>query len=958
MPDLLSFDAITDAGRVGGKGHSLARMAAAGLPVPPGFVVATDAYRRLHGPGLRSDPAFAQAVLDAYRRLGGPVAVRSSATAEDGAEASFAGQQETVLGVAGDDAVLDGIERCWASLHTDRAAAYRRQRGIPDDGLAMAVVVQALVPAEVAGVLFTRDPQDPTGRLMAVEASWGLGEAVVSGRVTPDRFRLRHDTGEVAERHPGLKAVRVTAAGEEPVPADRQTALCLSDTELSQLAELGRKVEAFYGDPRDVEWALAGGTFHLLQARPITTGSAADRERVRQEVVAELTAKADPRGTVWVRYNLSEVLPEPTPMTWGVVGRLLAADGGFGAMNRDLGAAPDPALGGESAFDLVAGRPMANLSRLPRMQFANPPVEYPFAALKADPRAALDPKPVLNPARVGFLRLPGTIWRLFRMANATRRQAETFADRFTTETAPRFAAAARQALAEDWSGRGPADLAAAFRIWVEKTLVGFARESLKPTVFAELAWQTLAEILKPRLGEEKARSAVAEVALGARPPEDADLAAAVKGLAAGTVDRAGFLERFGHRGRNEMELARPRWSEDPGGLPQAHGPRSVGVPSASLQELEAKIAALAPKPEDPRDTWERTAAEAKLRGPALATATTWADRLRTYLGLREAAKHHLLLGYAVIRKALVELDRRSGLNGGVFFLLPTELDELVAGSDLSSRIADRKRRRRVELSLEVPPVLFSDDLAAVGRPAPVPDGATTFDGVPLSAGSAEAAALVLTEPGPPPDGPYVLVCPSTDPAWVPLFVTAKGLVMETGGVLSHGAIVAREFGLPAVAGLPGITRQITTGQRIRVDGGTGRVAILSSAPTGAKTGGHCTSSAIRATFASACSMTDDSAVPISFGSVSVSPSFWTFSCPVWATLINSSTRAARLRVPSKSGTRCLSRSLSRTTSCRRLVATGPCWACHRAIGRAVGFSPAVRTNVIGIPCSSTRSDPM
>jgi phosphohistidine swiveling domain-containing protein len=830
MPDLLFLDAITtaDAGRVGGKAASLARLAAAGLPVPPGFVLTTDAYRRLHAAGIRSDPASARAVLDTYRRLGGgPVAVRSSATAEDGSEASFAGQQETLLGVAGDDLLLDAVERCWRSLHSSRAVAYRRQRDIPDDGLAMAVVVQRLVPADVAGVLFTRDPTDPTGRLMAVEAAWGLGEAVVAGQVTPDRFRIDRDTGAVIERRPGRKAVRVTAAGEEPVPPEQQTALCLSDSQLSQLAELGRRVEALYGDPRDVEWALAGGEFFLLQARPITAGSAAERERVRAEVIADLRAKADPGGTVWVRYNLSEVLPEPTPMTWAVVQRLVAADGGFGAMNRDLGADPDPALGPESAFDLVAGRPMANLSRLPRMQFARPPVEYPFAAFKADPRRALDPKPTLNPARVGWLRLPGVVWRLSRMSSATRRQAETFAAKFTTEIAPQFAAVARAALAQDWSKLDPPALRVAFETWVRKTLVDFARDSLKPTVFAELAWTTLLELLKPKLGEERARAAVGEVALGAKPPADADLAAGVKAFAAGEVDRAAFLDRFGHRCANEMELAQPRWCEDPAAVDQLlQAPQARGRPSPGLGEIADRIAALAPKPENPQETWERIAAEAKLRGPARAAAAAWADRLRTYLGLREAAKHHLMLGYAVIRRALVELDARSGLRG-VFDLLPEELTDLLAGKDLSPRVAERRKRRQLELSLEVPPVLFSDDLEAIGRPVPPPEGATAFEGVALSAGVAEAPALVLTEPtADVPAEPFVLVCPSTDPAWVPLFARAKGLVMETGGVLSHGAIVAREFGLPAVAGLPGITRQVTTGRRVRVDGGRGTVAVV------------------------------------------------------------------------------------------------------------------------------------
>ncbi|HET6572164.1 MAG TPA: PEP/pyruvate-binding domain-containing protein [Fimbriiglobus sp.] len=791
MPDLLFLDAITDAALLGGKAAGLARLTAAGLPVPPGFVLTTDAYRRLHAAGIRSDPAFAQSVLDAYRRLGGgPVAVRSSAVGEDSADSSFAGQLETRLGVAGGEPLLDAIEHCWKSLHAARAVAYRRERGISDD-LAMAVVVQQLVPAEVAGVLFTRDPTDPTGRLMAVEASRGLGEAVVSGRVTPDRSRLDRDTGAVVERHPG-----------------RQGEPCLSDNQLSQLAELGRRVESLCGEPSDVEWAFAGGAFHLLQARPITAGSAAEREQVRAEVIEHLRATADPAGTVWARYSLGEALPAPTPMTWAVVQRLVAADGGFGAMNRDLGARPDPALGSRGAFDLVAGRPMANLSRLPRMQYVRPPIEYPFAVMKADPRRALDPKPTLNPARVGWRRLPGVIWRLHRMATATRRQAETFAATFTTAIAQRFAAEARAALARDWKALDPPALRAAFDTWVQRTLVDFARDSLKPTVLADLAWTTLFEQLKRKLGEERARAAVGEMARGARPPAEADLVAAVTALAAGEMDRPTFLDRFGHRCGNEMELAQPRWSEVPNEIRAPDQAR--GRPSPGLKELDERIAALTPALEAPTDTW--------------------AGRLRTYLGLREFARHHLMLGYAVIRRALVELDARFGLRGGIFYLLPTELDDLLAGADLSARIAERRKRRQLELSLEVPPVLFSDDLDAIGRPVPSPEGATTFAGVGLSAGVAEAPALVLAEPtGEVPAGPFVLVCPSADPAWVPLFARAVALVMETGGVLSHGAIVAREFGRPAVAGLPGVVRQIRTGDVVRVDGTTGTVAVVVTA---------------------------------------------------------------------------------------------------------------------------------
>src|SRR5262245_32089525 len=251
MSDLRTFEQIHDgdAESVGGKGLSLGRMSAAGLPVPLGFCVTTTAYRRLHGQPLTSDAALVEQIAAAYRQLGGgPVAVRSSATAEDGAVTSFAGQQETILGVQGEKDVCAAIARCWESLHSERAVAYRRDRGVSDEGLAMAVVVQRLVHAEVAGVLFTHDPLDPTGNQMLVEASWGLGESVVSGKVAPDRYHLDRETGHVLEQHISTKTVQVTADGTQEVPAEKQTQPCLDAPRLAELVELGRRVEAFYGE--------------------------------------------------------------------------------------------------------------------------------------------------------------------------------------------------------------------------------------------------------------------------------------------------------------------------------------------------------------------------------------------------------------------------------------------------------------------------------------------------------------------------------------------------------------------------------------------------------------------------------------------------------------------------------------------------------------------------------------
>jgi rifampicin phosphotransferase len=762
MPSVLAFaDVPSNAiALVGGKGLNLAMALQAGLPVPDGFIVCTEAYRK--------QPAFA-AILAAYQRLGGgalavAVAVRSSTTAEDGADFSFAGQQETVLNVVGDANLILAVEQCWNSLQTSRAVVYRREQGIHE--ATMAVVVQQMVPADVAGVLFTRDPSDVSGARMSIEAAWGLGDAVVSGRVTPDRFTIASDTSEVLSR--------VSANGER---------LCLTDLQLAQLAQLGRRVERFAGSPQDIEWAIAHGTVALLQTRPITTTTSAEREQIRQNQIAALNATD---GTVWVRQNLSESLPKPTPMTWAVVSRMLAADGAFGALNRDLGCEPDPALGTLGAFDLIASRPMANLDRMLRLQFCNPPLEYPLAAFLLEPKLALDAKPVLAPQRIGLFRLPVVLWRFWRISRITQKLANTFHERYQTTIAPPFIQDAKATLAQDWATLEPAAILAIFRHWVQRTFVEFARESLKPTAIAAYLWD--------QLGYS------AEVAHGAKPPAEKSLVAGLAAIKTGSLSRVEFLERFGHRCGNELELAQPRWTED-------------------APAVDALFRSPSEVPVNSKPVEDRPQVKSRL-----------AMQLQTYLGLRETAKHDLLHGVAVVRQALLELDNRFQLHGGIFFLLPEELPELIGGRDFSATIVKRRKQRRAELSLELPAVLFREDLEAIGRPFPPSDGAKLLHGIPISAGTAEGIALVLQAPQEhhePTSGPFVLVCPSTDPSWVPLFSQAVALVMETGGMLSHGSIVAREYGLPAVAGLPRVLEQIQTGQRLRVDGTTGIVSILS-----------------------------------------------------------------------------------------------------------------------------------
>src|SRR5262245_27637651 len=651
MDDILPFSRVTpaDAHLVGGKGLSLAVTAAAGLPVPSGFCVTTTAYRRRAG-NHSIDSTLSRSLAAAYRELGGGlVAVRTSATAEDGATTSFAGQQETILlGVKDEESLCSAVEECWRSLHSERALAYLQRQQVEEKELAMAVVVQRLVDAEVAGVLFTRDPLDPTGTLMRVEAAWGLGVSVVSGLVTPDRFQIDRDSGQVRDRQAGTKQTQFTRQGSEPVPGDRQRALCLTDQQLAQLAELGRKVESVYGDARDIEWAIAGGELWLLQARPITTAGVGERARVRLSTINRLANRGEAGATVWSRTNLIEVLPEPTPMTWALVsGKLLSGGGGTGGMYRDFGFRPDPALAATSAYDLIGGRPYLNLGREPRLESAKPLAGYPLATYRTNPNLALDPK---RDDPRGLRKWLG-LFGLLRVAAKICSASKTLAPEFREKVIPAFASDVERANQEDLSQLDPSALVRRCATWVNRTLVEFACHSLKPTLLAQFSWQVLEQQIAKSLGAESARAALTELSQGAKPDPDADLPGAFRDLATGTLSREEFLRRFGHRGLNEMELSAPRWSENPSALPTVSAASRLIPPVAS-------------------DVFSRVAAEAKWNSYLVKSMAGHVERLQTHLGLRETGKHHLMRGYAIIRRTLLELDRRFGLEGGVFFLTP------------------------------------------------------------------------------------------------------------------------------------------------------------------------------------------------------------------------------------------------------------------------------------------------
>ncbi len=359
IPFVLALDdASATLEMVGGKGASLARMAAAGLPVPPGFHITTAAYRRfVTENGLQEQilaavsavtpdqPAtleeasrqiarlfaqsampdeIAEAIRQAYAELGGgdlPVAVRSSATAEDLPELSFAGQQETYLNMHGEAMVLDAVKRCWASLWTARAIGYRARHGIAQEEVSLAVVVQELVPADAAGILFTANPLTGARDQVMINAAWGLGEAIVGGQVTPDTVVVDKVSGAITTQEVTEKDVMTvrTQSGtrEEPVPAERRTQAVLSPTQAAELAHLGVQIEDLYGQPMDIEWVLQDGHVSVVQARPITALPAASAGS--QVTRAAEWKLPNPKG-VYYRASVIELLPDPLSPLFATLG--------------------------------------------------------------------------------------------------------------------------------------------------------------------------------------------------------------------------------------------------------------------------------------------------------------------------------------------------------------------------------------------------------------------------------------------------------------------------------------------------------------------------------------------------------------------------------------------------------------------------------------------------------------
>ncbi|RAX45997.1 phosphoenolpyruvate synthase [Arthrobacter sp. AQ5-06] len=915
-PPILGLEAVTAAmvPLVGGKAANLGELLAAGLPVPDGFCLTTEAYREATGQAaaghvtaveapadgytgvdahrrggplalvhetlqatpdgdlpalaalasrarelIRKAPvpsAIAAAVEQAYAALGDnvPVAVRSSATAEDLPSASFAGQQDTYLNVVGSAAVVEAVRDCWASLWTDRAVSYRASRGIDPAAVALAVVVQRMVDATAAGVLFTANPLTGRRHQAVIDASPGLGEAVVSGAVNPDHFVVDPLTGRVLERRLGDKRIAV-----RPIPgggtrtlaiSNGGAAACLSDKQAAELAALGRRVEDHFGSPQDIEWAIAGdGRLWLTQSRPITTLFPVPKRA------------SDGEGTrVYLCFSLAQGLTRPiTPMglsAFRLIASSVARAAQFGVPEPRKGPSPYAVAAQRIYFDLTAvARSTTGRRIVPRV----------FDVMEARSATVLrrvfqDPRfSVTRRTPLGFLRhvvpaavharVPETLLRAAFRPDAALRRTNRRAREFADSLEPPAGLTPLQRLdhAEHLLGTrifsvvpsilplpalGFAALALAGRL-----LGGGRRDDLQVvlrglpnnvTTEMDLELWRLAQVIRNDGGS---RAAVTD-----RKP--AELAKEFRTGQLPAVLQSGlarFLGQYGHRAVAEIDVGMPRWSDDPTHI--------LGV---LANYLRLKGSALAPDAqfsnaaEEAEACVDRLVAEARSRGRLRGTVVRAAlRRARLFAGLRELPKYQLVVGLAEVRKQLTLAGTALAASGAVaeaddiFFL---DLDEARAGFNSGTGTADLRdlvERRRADYALElerrhVPRVLLSDGTEPEAIPAGDAAAASTVPGAltgsPASAGVVTATARVILDPvGAHLEPGEILVAPSTDPGWTPLFLTAGGLVMEMGGPNSHGAVVAREYGIPAVVGVPDATLRLSTGQEITVDGGAGTV---------------------------------------------------------------------------------------------------------------------------------------
>ncbi|MEP6732494.1 MAG: rifamycin-inactivating phosphotransferase [bacterium] len=859
---VLSFEQIdqTQHAVVGGKGANLGELSRIkGVSVPAGFCVTTDAFQRIMAEAsideqldrlsrLKPDDReairalsaevrriieaitipdeVAEAITSAISLLGekAAYAVRSSATAEDLPTASFAGQQDTYLNVIGPAAILQHVSRCWASLFTERAVTYRLKNGFDHRKVHMAVVVQQMVFPQAAGILFTADPVTGNRKVASVEASFGLGEALVSGLVNADVYKVHSDN--VVSMTLGTKKLAILAspAGgtqEQAIEPERQQQAALTHGQVVRLAQLGRVIEEHFGRPQDIEWCLVDDEFQIVQSRPITTlfpiPEAGDQENHVYVSVGHQQMMTDPMKplglSVW-QLTTPRPMAEAGGRLFVDVTQILALPASRDGLFATLGKS-DPLI--RQALETLLDRGDFVRSRPDEGPVWTPPGGG-SSALETDPAIVTE---LIERSQASI----ATAKRDIQMMSGSALFDFILADletRLRVQSDPRNLQVIMAAIESAWW------LNEKLEAWLgEKNAADTLTQSVPNNVTSEmgLALLDVADAIRSH----------PEVVAFLRHVEDDDFLDELPKLAGGREARDAiqtWLDKYGMRGVGEIDITRPRWSERPSMLlplilsnvrnfePGAGERRfEQGRQEAwkKEQELLARLRAL-PDGEQKADETKRMI-----------------DRVRTFAGYREYPKYAMVSRYFVYKQALMKEAERLVQAGvlheveDVFYLRFQELQEVARTNQVNEQlIRERKDAFRSYRALTPPRVLTSDGelLNGAYRRDDLPTDALV--GLAVSAGTIEGRARVILDMAEANlEAGDILVTAYTDPSWTPLFVAIKGLVTEVGGLMTHGAVIAREYGLPAVVGVEHATRLIKDGQHIRVHGTEGYVEILS-----------------------------------------------------------------------------------------------------------------------------------
>jgi rifampicin phosphotransferase len=858
----------SDVAVVGGKGANLGELSRLeGVRVPDGFCISTEAFERVVGAApalgglidrlspLKADDREAIRELSAairgvieglaipediqeaigrfLARLGEreAYAVRSSATAEDLPAASFAGQQDTYLNVIGKPAILKHISRCWASLFSERAVAYRLQHGFDHLQVHMAVVVQKMLFPQAAGIAFTADPVTGNRKVASIDAGFGLGDALVSGLVNADSYKVRD--GQVVEKTIATKqrATWATEGGGTQLRAlepERHNQQVLTDAQSVRLARLSRKIEEFFGQPQDIEWCLVDGELHIVQSRPITTlypipeaDDAGNHAYVSVGHQQMMTDAMKPLGLSLFQLTAARRMHAAGGRLFVDITEQLASPGGRDVLLNVLGRS-DP-LFKDAITTLIE-----------RGDFIAPTPAAPNAPVPAPGKRGMSPaefQPQIedDPAIVTDL-----IARSQASIETLKRSIRTKSGTELMDFILQDMQVLKQSLFEPQSFAAiMAGMNAA--TWLNDHMLAWLGEqnaadtlslSMPNNVTSEmgLALLDVADVIRPH----------PEVVAYLQHARDEGFLEGLLPLAGGRQAHdaiRAWLDRYGMRCAGEIDVTRTRWREAPTTLvPLLIGNIKNFEPGAASRRFERGRLEAAKKE---RELLERL--KQLPDGEQKAGETQrMVNRLRTFSGYREYPKYGIVNRYFLYRQALLEEAGRLVARGvlrdreDIYYLTFQELHEVVRTQQLDdSIISQRKAEHARHAKLSPPRVITSDGelIAGAYKRADLP--ANALVGLAVSAGVVEGRARVLSDMGDAElEAGDILVTAFTDPSWTPAFVSIEGLVTEVGGLMTHGAVIAREYGLPAVVGVENATRLIRDGQRIRVHGTDGYVEIL------------------------------------------------------------------------------------------------------------------------------------